>query len=64
MPEIIACQKVRSEVTALQALDNNAIALSTKHHGIRMFQADRCQNKQILFIPQINHKTTEISYFE
>jgi len=62
MPKIKECQKVRSEVTALRALHNNSIALSTRTHGIRIFGADDCQNKQILSIPQLNYKTTAIDF--
>ena len=61
MPKIIACQKVRSQVLALQTLGNNTIAVSTKLHGIKIFQADSCQNGQILSIDQINAKTTAIA---
>lgn len=62
MQKIQECQKVRSEVTALRALYNNSIALSTKIHGIRIFGADDCQNRQILSISQLNYKTTAIDF--
>ena len=61
MPKIIACQKVRSQVLALQTFSNNTIAVSTKLHGIEIFQADSCQSKQILSIAQISAKTTAIA---
>jgi len=60
MPKIKECQKVRSAVTSLKALQNNTVAISTQMHGIRIFGADDCQNKQILSIPQLNHKTTAL----
>jgi len=62
MPEMSECQKVRSEVTALKALHNNTIALSTKTHGIQIFATDDCQNRKILSISQLNHKTTAIDF--
>jgi len=62
MPKIKECQKVRSEITALRTLQNNSIALSTKVHGIRIFGADDCQNRQILSISQLNYKTTAIDF--
>ncbi|WP_151899261.1 hypothetical protein [Sulfurimonas hydrogeniphila] len=61
MPKIYECLKVRSQITVLQALDNNTVALSTKLHGMRIFDADDCQNKKILSIAQLNYKTTAVA---
>jgi hypothetical protein len=58
MPEIKECLKVRSQVTCLKALQNNTVAIGTQIHGIQIFQADTCQNKQTLSIAQLHHKTT------
>ncbi|WP_457749540.1 hypothetical protein [Sulfurimonas sp.] len=62
MQHIIECQKVRSKVTALKALHNNLVALATQTHGIRIFGADDCKNRQILSITQLNYKTTAVDF--
>lgn len=62
MPQIKECQKVRSEITAIKALQNNTVAVGTKTHGIQIFEAENCQNRQTLNVTQINYKTTAIDF--
>ena len=62
MQKITECQRVRSQITALRVLHTNLVALSTKTHGIRIFGANDCQNRQILSIEQLNYKTTAVDF--
>lgn len=62
MVQIKECQKVRSEITAIKVLHNSTVALSTKSHGIQIFEIKKCQKLQTLTIIQINHKTTAVDF--
>ncbi len=61
MPKMYECLKVRSQITALQALYDNTVALSTRLHGIQIFDPDDCQNRKVLSIAQLNYKTTAVA---
>ncbi len=62
MLQTTECQKGRSRVTSIQALQNNLLAFSTQSHGIRIFSLDDCKNRAILSISLLGHKTTAICF--
>ena len=62
MLKIIECQKGRSKITAIKALQDNLVVYSTQSHGIRIFSLNDCKSRQILSIALLGYKTTAIDF--
>ena len=46
MPKIYKCQRAKSDITLLKALDDSLVAYCTKFHGIKIFDFHECETKK------------------
>jgi len=46
MPKIYKCQKAKSDITLLKALDDSLVAYSTMFHGVKIFDFNECEIKK------------------
>lgn len=64
MQQISQCQRIRSELLSIKALNDDLIALSTQLHGIHIFSAATCEKKKVLFLEHLNYNTTAVDIHE
>ncbi|MEA1983974.1 MAG: hypothetical protein U9N39_10555 [Campylobacterota bacterium] len=56
------CYRARSQIEALCVLENNAIAISTKIHGVKILSHDSCSTLKNLSIDLLSHQTTAVAF--
>lgn len=62
MPKIYKCQRAKSDITLLKALDDSLIAYCTKFHGIKIFDFNECEIKKSIANAYLNSTVSACAF--
>lgn len=62
MPKIYRCQRAKSDITTMKALNDSLVAYSTKFHGIKIFDFGECEVKKSIANMYLNSTVTASAF--